>query len=120
MVVLSWTVGLLLHRSRLVALAPADDASVTPLLVRSDLSACVHVLPAGGGAGQGPPEADGLVDRLVEVVGQMSVKVPHREARSHDCDDPSCTQGETQLQVEPISKPSSFEVRWSNQSEAPG
>lgn len=38
---------------------------------------CVHVLPAGRSAGQGSSEADWLVDRLIEIISQMTMQLPH-------------------------------------------
>lgn len=59
-------------------------------------SVCVW-LPAGWGTGQWSSEADWLVDGLVEVIGQMTLKLSHRETRTYSCDYWSYTQEEDTL-----------------------
>lgn len=88
MVIFSGTVNLILHRSRFMTLTPVDtctenhtDRATAAWLLSLCLGkiaffgACV--LPAGRGAGQGSSEADWLVDRLVEVISQMTVQLAH-------------------------------------------
>lgn len=55
--------------------------------------ACVW-LPAGWRAGQWSSEADWLVDRLVEIIGQMTLELPHRETGTDSCNYSSYTQRE--------------------------
>lgn len=55
--------------------------------------ACVW-LPAGWCAGQWSSEADWLVDRLVEIIGQMTLELPHRETGTYSCDYSSYTHRE--------------------------